>query len=191
MERISGYRLPFGKVYDNTTVLVEGVLPIPYEMGVNIDVFPVDRVPEDEDAWRKYNARRQKFINCWMMKLNGYRVFKWRRDCSVLGNLALTACRIALLFVSARRAALLLQHYSMKLADTDSHMVYECVMGCYVKHPFPRNLFDDLKLTPFEDREYMGFADYDTFLTALFDDWRQLPPKEKQVSHHKFRAYRK
>lgn len=42
---------------------------------------------------------------------------------------------------------------------------------------------------PFEDREYMCFADFDSYLTNGFGNWRQLPPKEKQVSHHVFKAW--
>ena len=51
------------------------------------------------------------------------------------------------------------------------------------------DLFDNLKLMPFEDREFFGFEDYDEYLTNCYGDWRQLPPKEKQVANHIFNAW--
>ena len=44
-------------------------------------------------------------------------------------------------------------------------------------------------MMPFEDREFMCFADYDSYLTNGFGNWRKLPPKEKQISHHDFKAW--
>lgn len=41
----------------------------------------------------------------------------------------------------------------------------------------------------FEGRKYMAIRDYDAYLTRHYGDYMQLPPKEKQVSHHVFTAY--
>lgn len=42
---------------------------------------------------------------------------------------------------------------------------------------------------PFEDRKYMAFSDYDEYLTNAYGDWRKLPPVEKRVTHHSFKAW--
>ena len=38
----------------------------------------------------------------------------------------------------------------------------------------------------FEDLTVYGAEDDDAYLTSLYGDWRQLPPKDKQVSHHDY-----
>ena len=190
LERDHKYESAYGKVYDNTTVMQESK-PKPYEMGVNIDVFPIDRVPENGKEWQRYNAARLGWINRWAMKSNGYTIFNWHKERSILSNTIMTAGKIAMLFVSVRQTAKWLQRFARKYDHTDSPLVFECCMGIFQKHPFPRSLFDNLSLIEFEDRQYLAFTDYDTYLTNGFGDWRQLPPKEEQVSHHEFHAFYK
>ena len=38
----------------------------------------------------------------------------------------------------------------------------------------------------FENIEIMGIEKYDRYLTNIYGDWRKVPPKEKQVTHHDF-----
>lgn len=81
------------------------------------------------------------------------------------------------------------QKVATKYNKTNSPMVFECAQGIFQKRPFPKTLFDNRIMMPFEDREYMCFADYDLYLTNGFGNWRQLPPKEKQITHHNFKAW--
>ena len=59
----------------------------------------------------------------------------------------------------------------------------------FQKRPFRKSLFDNIVPMPFEDRTYMAFADYDDYLTNGFGDWQQLPPVEKRITHHSFKAW--
>ena len=38
----------------------------------------------------------------------------------------------------------------------------------------------------FEDMHIYGAQDYNGYLTHLYGNWQQLPPKEKQITHHDF-----
>ena len=42
------------------------------------------------------------------------------------------------------------------------------------------------KLYDFEDTVIYGVEKYNEYLSHLYGDWRQLPPKEKQISHHDY-----
>ena len=44
---------------------------------------------------------------------------------------------------------------------------------------------------PFEGRMYLCPKDYDKVLRKTFGNYMELPPKEKQVTHHNFVAYKK
>ena len=36
---------------------------------------------------------------------------------------------------------------------------------------------------PYENTFFPGFADYDEYLTGMYGDYMQLPPKDKQNKH--------
>lgn len=56
---------------------------------------------------------------------------------------------------------------------------------------FEREWFDHLKSVQFEDSEFLVVEEYDAMLRLQYGDYMQLPPKEKQVCHHGYSAYRK
>lgn len=99
--------------------------------------------------------------------------------------------KLALLAVSSRLLAQTLQKMAVKHNGKGFRRVFECCQGSFESRSFPfkKSLFDNLKLMPFEDREFFGFEDYDEYLTNCYGDWRQLPPKEKQVANHIFNAW--
>lgn len=41
----------------------------------------------------------------------------------------------------------------------------------------------------FEGKRFMAFEKYDDYLKSIYGDYMKLPSKDKQVSHHMFKAY--
>ena len=52
-----------------------------------------------------------------------------------------------------------------------------------------RDIFTKTRKILFEGEYFDAITDYDSFLRALYGDYMELPPPEKQVSHHEFDAY--
>jgi len=52
-----------------------------------------------------------------------------------------------------------------------------------------KSIFNSFINVTFENKKYPAPVDYDKWLKAFYGDYMKLPPKEKQVSHHKFKAY--
>ena len=48
------------------------------------------------------------------------------------------------------------------------------------------SLFGKPTYYKFEDMMIAGPEDADGYLTSIYNNWRKLPPVEKQVSHHDF-----
>lgn len=188
LERDSMWGLPFGKVCDNLTMLKESINHI-YELGVNIDVFPIDKVPENETEWEKFDKFRRKFYEIYALRIAEPKFFNFHNGKSFSRNIIATITKIILSCFSVRFFAKCFQKIAKHYDDTNSNKVFECVQGFFQKNPFPKSLFDNRVLMPFEDRKYMCFADYDLYLTNGFGDWHQIPPKEKQVTHHAFKAW--
>ena len=59
--------------------------------------------------------------------------------------------------------------------------------GAYAeKEIFPKYVLDSYEKKVFEGREFSTIKEYDFYLTQLYGDYMKLPPKEKQVTHHRF-----
>lgn len=71
--------------------------------------------------------------------------------------------------------------------DYDDCSVIGNLYGAWVrKEIMEKNIFGNPMLYNFEGIKAYGVEDYDRYLTSLYGDWRKLPPKEKQITHHDF-----
>lgn len=61
----------------------------------------------------------------------------------------------------------------------------KCCVDSILSQPY-QNL--DINVE-FEKHRYMSIRDYDSYLRKHYWNYMQLPPKEKQVTHHQFAAY--
>lgn len=185
LERDTRWNRAYGKAYDDRTVFKESAMGTD-ALGVNIDVFPIDDVPDVESEWVLYNRKRLLLQYLYEMK-----VISFRKGRSFVKNAFLGICKFSLFPLTSRRIAIMVQRMAKKNNGRQRKFVYECCQGLFESRSFPfkKSLFDNLKLMPFEDREFFGFEAYDEYLTNCYGDWRQLPPKEKQISHHVFFAW--
>ena len=63
-----------------------------------------------------------------------------------------------------------------------------CVYG--ERNIVPAEAFSDGVEIEFEGEKFFAPVGYDAYLTCLYGDYLPEPPKEKQKTHHSFKAYR-
>ncbi len=182
LERDSLWDKPYAKGYDNYTEWEEDAEK-KENIGVNIDIFPVDEVPSGEE-WTKYNKNRRREQILFSMKF--IHVSPQR---SLFKNLTLILFRVITFFYSTRAWAKRIDKQAQRFNGKGYDHYFECCQGIFQKNPFPMHLFDEIVETPFEDRFYKRFANADIYLRNGFGDYMKLPPKEKRVSHHAFKAF--
>lgn len=183
IKRLSNWTLPFAKVYDNRTLIIEKRSKQSY-IGVNIDIFPIDDVPEDEREWNEYNTiRRKKILDLRHKKL------RFSLLNSFAKNLGVIAYSLKFLFTSSRSLAVECNQLAQKFNNKGFDRVFENSLGMSVKQPFSKNLFDDIIDIQFEGRYFKGFKNYDEYLTCVFGNYMVLPPSEKRISEHTIDAY--
>lgn len=56
---------------------------------------------------------------------------------------------------------------------------------------FKKSIFENMIKVPFEDGNFYVPANYDALLTQEYGDYMQLPPIEKRIYHHQYKAYKK
>lgn len=183
LERSPEWDKPYAKAYDDRNVMLEDAIQKEI-IGVNIDVFPVDEVPDDEKEWIKYNKKRMRQQKLFILKF-----VRFNSKRTVVKNLTLLLFKIATCSCSSRKWAQYLDKLCRQFNGVGYNSYFECCSGRTQRHPFPKKLFDDLAYMKFEDREFKAFVDADCYLKNGFGDYMKLPPVEKRVAHHYYKAY--
>ena len=114
---------------------------------------------------------------------------KYSKSRSLLKNIFLALNKLWLKPFSLRSIANRISLYAQIHNNKGYKRSFECVQGMLQKRPFPSTLLEETVPIKFEDREFMVMKDYKTYLTNGYGDYMKLPPKEKQVSHHAFKAW--
>jgi len=176
------WHLPFGKVEDCRTVIINDLVKtIPY--GVNIDVFVVDDVPDDEMRWLKYRKKQLKMIRRNLLR--SYRI-------SEIHSFTLFLKILFCYFYCALSRNSNINQITQYISSNNGKgytWCFEACQGLHVNHPFSKKCFDDIIDWHFEDRLYKGFRNADDYLENTFGDYMTLPPVEKRISHHRVKAF--
>lgn len=184
-ENNADYSLPFAKVYDIRTIMNE-FAETKTVYGVYIDVFPVDNTPDDPkkmDTFLKQKAR--------LNKQHLLKIVPLRKERSIVKNIILAIGHILFSYKSLHDIALEMNRLSSKYSSNTNCRLKGIIVpnDNRMEELLPSEYFDSYSTLRFEDIEIMVIEKYDEYLKASYGDYMQLPPKEKQVSHHQFEAY--
>ena len=155
------------------------------EMGVKIDIFPIDGAPEDDAEYANLRKRllRLKFLLFYKnVALSRY------KDDKVLWIKTL-AWKIMLLPLSVRA----IQHHIHRLAvandfETSKYSDELVFISIYSKR-LPKRVYANCIDVDFEGYRLKAPRDYDEFLRSIYGDYMQLPPEAERNPYHGFRAY--
>lgn len=183
---LPGYYLPFAKVIDTHTELLEEV-DSDIHIGVSIDVFPIDVCPGDL-AEAKAFARHGHFPRTLITAKNIYG--KKRR--ALHKRVVIALAKTFSSFWSREMLIRKLNEENSKYASSDeSNFVGEIDLMTYGadRSVWPRELFSGSLMLSFERREYRVASGFDQILRVTYGDYMELPPEEKRVTHHRFVAW--
>lgn len=183
LERDEHWDRAYAQAFDNRTSIQEEVARNGAR-GVYIDIYPVDSVPDMDSDWLAYNKKRRLLVH-----LSEIKYVKLSKERSFIKNMVLLLGKFTLIPFSSRRIAYWISKNAQKYNEKGFHRSFECVQGMLQKRPFESLLMTDFAKTKFEDRDFMIMRDFDAYLSNAYGDYMKLPPKEKQVSHHVFKAW--
>ena len=180
-ERVPAFRFPFAKLCDRTTIKVEENIDNGVELGLDIDIFPIDSCTEH--MLRRDIQLRSKLC------LLGYVLSKFKSggDRSLFKRSIIRCCRMCgYAFFHKQLSALVCK----EVARGSTHM------GCLIwpvygsREVLPADVFSKTVEVTFEGETFPAPIGYDAYLRSLYGDYPKDPPKEKQKTHHSFKAYR-
>lgn len=178
------YFYPFAKVCHRKTILVENRFPAT-TLGVHVDVFPIDTVPDMETAAAINEMRKRTFFllglrNRPLSSLRGeFRHWRWRTLQALFLRLLPNKFFVERFLHAVRMAG----------ARTPA-FEGNAIWGYGLKEWCPLGLIGHGgKDVSFEGKRYPGLADPHGYLTHIYGDYMKLPPSEKRCTCHDFKAW--
>ena len=144
------------------------------DLGVYVDIFPLDNVP-DEPALQKKQAKRLRYISQFK-KIRipySYSSKKWKRYAHYLVSASLS-------WISVRAINCIEQKQMVMYRHQETSSI--CNMAsryAYSKHIMEWEIYGEPVKLQFEGREYYGPAEYREYLTRIYGDYMKFPPQEE------------
>ena len=179
------YFFPFAKVIDTDTLLIDNDFTNS-RIGVYVDVFPFDEIEDDPSVWR-HSAARMEWINR-VLALRNIRLFRKGRP---LLNQLIVFLRAPLRLFPNRMLLTWHDRLNSRPPKTDKRKIacFSTTNVYGVKDVHPHEAFDEMVPVAFEGRDFPAPKGWRDYLSDLYGDFMKLPPKEKQISHHNYRAW--
>ena len=179
------YPYVFGKVYDKDTILVESDRN-GASIGIYIDVFPIDNLPNSMEKAAAFVKRCHSLAWVQMMASDT----KIRRAKTKLRQVVKVMLTPLSKLIGYKKLAVILNKKVQKYNVVESKYVSNIVSPNYM-HVYEKEWFKETVRIPFETIEVNAPAGYKKLLQTMYGDYMKLPPAEKRVSHHDFKAYKK
>ena len=182
-EKNDKFLFPFAKVCDRSTLLIEDTEKNS-KLGINIDVFPEDGVP---DGKRGIKHARHVLSLSKMLKVKQTKLSKERL---LFKNVVLLIAKIILLPMTRKFIIKRIIKVAKRFEISGCSDVCNLVWGVGPKGIYPKSFFDKIIKVPFEGHLFSAISEYDAWLRKIYGDYMVLPPEAKRITHHGFKVYR-
>ena len=185
-EKCSDYLFPFAKLCDMTTIKEEFGYDNPLKLGVDIDLFPLDSWDDDLEKAKLEAARIGNLMFC----LNLTKLKK-AYSVNIVKRIAKSFLMVVCKLLGSEYFLRQIQKETVKEGQKGNNYVGAkswCVYG--ERGIIPAEAFSEAVDVEFEGEMFPAPKGWDAYLTCLYGDYLPEPPKEKQKTHHGFKAYR-
>ena len=165
---------------NGTTIIEKDYINADIHHGVFIDVYPLFGYPSD-----KVKAQMRSWESLlYRMLLLEEAPRNHGKAAKIVGTLACKAIPRGM-----QRSLVRSIHRKLRGEPSDTRYVaFLYGMDVHLFHTikYERAWFGEPVMVPFEDMVLPAPTDWDSYLRLRYNDYRQLPPKEKQNSYHSF-----
>ena len=185
-KNFKNYGFTFGKLQVNNTVLIEGDLFEKFgQIGVHFDIFPIDGLPDTDEAIQKYFGVVMAFRDAVAIATTKPRWCKPYFKKVVRMILFYTIFQL----ITPKYIISLLERILARY-NYDSSKYVAALVGSYGrKELMDKEQVVDFILWKFEGKRYRIPVGYDKYLRDHYGNYMQLPPIEKQHGHSNRTVY--
>lgn len=180
-ENNKDFYIPFGKLYDSRTRLVEHV-PNPLEIGINIDIYPLENIPGNYEEVKNFVSSRYLRTLFNMLQTKNV-IFKKRK---LSKNLYLLLGKTLLLPISRKTIIGLIIKEITKYKDYECEYVYSLSSQVAIKDIMKKGLFERKVNLTFNGKQFPAPESYIEVLNHLYRNNIELPPENQRSTHHNF-----
>ncbi|MBR2085526.1 MAG: LicD family protein [Oscillospiraceae bacterium] len=180
-----GYYYPFAKMIDASTLIHEPNR-CETDMGLFIDIFPLDYVPENVDFAKLEKDTEAHNRNLLLLGVS-------KENAIQKSALSRFKRKEFYYLVKPFRKFLLEKGESkyFNLRPSESGLIMNQFFVVRRGKCYRMTDFDSLLRLPFENIEVSVLKNYDEMLRGIYGDYMQLPPVEQRVNPHQLKAWKK
>ncbi|MBP5561248.1 MAG: LicD family protein [Muribaculaceae bacterium] len=167
------YYYTFAKVVDTRTTLIEDEVS-GYEIGIYIDIFPVDGAPEDMHE-REQLFKRKKLL----YKIRRCKIADSNPLDSTLAYWCYRLLPVSVAWLDKRIDRLVRAHAGSTVVGNLTEAGPLRAASC-----FPASCIDGQVDITFEGKMYKTMTGYKQYLELTYGDYMTLPPEDQRVRHH-------
>lgn len=179
------YYLPFAKLVRTDTVLKEEI-DSPFEIGVYLDVFPLDNMGSSK-AEARINLAIAYFLNALQTFMN----VPIKKDRAFYKNAILLFGKIFTSTISNVTVSKWIELFSKFKRGNRYVGVMAGVLKNNDSRIFDPKWFENSTSVTFENKQYAAPNGYDKLLNTVYGNYMKLPPEKDRVPHHSFEAWYK
>lgn len=172
------YPLAFAKLIDTRTTIIQRKELEIKNLGVSIDIFPIDNLPNNKE-------KRQKYMNVTKRRMD---TIAMQRDLNYRRDISLVEYWKRIIQAKINVVAIVMDMNKLSLRKTDYAAV---IPGQYGEREIMRRTEME-KTVPirFGNKKCLAPLGYKTYLTQLYGkNYMMMPPKTMQKPHHAMEAY--
>ena len=161
---------------DGTTFFQDGEIPYDYHMGIFVDIFPIDRIP---------NGKFKRNLFVW--RCMKYQLYTREYAPTQNGTIIKMISKLILLPTSTQSRKRKREKLLKKITENDKNKNLSAVgieLFSTIKSPLPADLLDAYIGMEFEGCKFKCVKKWDEYLTVKYGKYMDLPPKEDRVWKH-------
>lgn len=175
-ENTPNFPQSFSKIRKNNTAFIQFEWEKnAYNAGIFVDIFPLDRVPENKLQKRLFYFRSYKYLIYTRENLHS--------ETGMIKAISSFLMKVTTHNHRMKSCA----KYIERLRKQNKDNSLNCIgieMPSMLKIEFPPDVADEYVELDFEGSKFMCFKKWDEFLTAMFGDYMTLPPEDQRSWQH-------
>lgn len=176
-----GFRCPLPKFCNNSTICYQPNRTEKFTFGLYVDIFVIDYITEDSACAGQLLADVRDMSYSYVhatTRLSRYRSYRSKAKVCLLKFMGIKA-------IMAKYRDIIRQRSTVETS------MMSVLNFQFMQKQWPAEVFHDTVDVAFEGKTFAIPKAYDQYLSVIYGDYMQLPPKREQVSNHSFIPYLK
>lgn len=175
------YHCTYCKICDDRTELIEFPKTKHIVSSVYIDVFPCDGLPSDFKSIAKHYKKARIYIKLNALLNMSY--YRKNMTSNTIKKIFWSLIFLIKLLLPDKIFFRKIEKLATKYDYNKSEFVGVIVAGYGLKEHMPKKVFESYILGDFEGKKFRIPVGYDIYLSKIYGNYMELPPKNKRVGH--------